>query len=177
MWVDVGRRDVRLAGGIDTLDVASQQQQVRCSMPGCQRPGEHEGMCGRHFWRATAYERDQHSAQTTVIARCELPPRYERLAEAYLLAADALARLPAHRWVLLWRAMNVTPQVLRRVRTIITIAAGLPGAGIAVDADTQYRVMVTDRDAALLALEHAALSTHYWRQAVSALLAAETALR
>jgi len=145
-----------------------------CRAPGCIAPGEHEGMCGPHFWLATARERKRGPADRVA---AEISPQYARLIEAYLLAADLLARLPERRWLLLAHELDVAAPVLRRVRTIMSIAAGLPGSGLGLDTGGQWRVMITDRLAACRALEQAAMSTHYWRQAISHLLSAETAIR
>jgi hypothetical protein len=94
-----------------------------------------------------------------------------------VLAADLLARLPERRWVLLNRELDVSAPVLRRVRTIVSIAAGLPDSGLGLQTDGQYRVMVADRGAAVRALEQAAMNTHYWRQALAHLHAVDSALR
>lgn len=177
MWVDVGRRDVRLADSWQDMAPEPPGPVQPCRADGCDAPGAHDGLCGPHFWRETAYERQRvelPAAAPPIPAA--IPPQYARLAEAYVLAADLLARLPEWRWVLLNRELDVSAPVLRRVRTIVSIAAGQPDSGLGLETDGQYRVMVTDRGAAARALEQAALNTHYWRKAMAYLRAAESAL-
>jgi hypothetical protein len=168
MWVDVGRRDVHLVDGWDTLGPRRVEPAPAgpCSMPGCQRPGEHEGLCGRHFWRATSRTARQ------AVGEIQMPwMRHTagRLADAYLAAVELVQQVPLNRWVLLSRVLDEPEQVRRRVRTLLSLAACRPG--LQVETGHQYRLRVTDRQAAIDSLEETALATHYWRQAVAELAA------
>jgi len=171
MWIDVGRRDVHLVDGWDTLGPRRIEPAPAgpCSMPGCQRPGEHEGLCGRHFWRATS--REQVTARQAVgeIQTPWMRHTAGRLADAYLAAVELVERVPLNRWVLLSRVLDQPETVRKRVRTILSLASGRPG--LQVEAGHQYRLRVTDRQAAIDSLEETALATHYWRQAVAELAA------
>jgi len=166
MWIDVGRRDVRLAGGIETLDREPPAPAGRCSVPGCQRAGEHEGMCGRHFWRSTQMSTQIQAARSLDGARWSPAQRSRlaQLAEAYVLAAGVIERAPLCRWAQLTDLLREPESVRRRVRTILSIASGRPG--LQVDTAERYRIRVSDRQDAADSLAQAVLETHYWRQAV-----------
>jgi hypothetical protein len=159
MWIDVGRRDVHLVDGWDTLGPRRVEPAPAgpCSMPGCQRPGEHDGLCGRHFWRATSRETPW------------MRDMAGRLADAYLAAVELVQGVPLNRWVLLSRVLDQPETARRRVRTILSLASGRPG--LQVETGHPYRLRVTDRQAAIDSLEETALATHYWRQAVAELAA------
>jgi len=159
MWIDVGRRDVHLVDGWDTLGPRRVEPAPAgpCSMPGCQRPGEHEGLCGRHFWQATSRETPwmRHTAG--------------QLAAAYLAAIELVQRVPLDRWVLLSRMLDQPETIRRRVRTILALASGQPG--LQVETGHRCRLRVNERQAALDSLEETALATPFWREAVAELAA------
>jgi len=171
MWIDVGRRDVHLVDGWDTLGprLGEPAPAGPCSMPGCQRPGEHEGLCGRHFWRATSHEQVTARQAVGEIQTPWMRHTAGRLADAYLAAVELVQGVPLNRWVLLSRVLDQPEPVRRRVRTILSLASCRHG--LQVETGRQYRLRVTDRQAAVDSLEETALATHYWRQAVAELAA------
>jgi len=171
MWIDVGRRDVHLVDGWDTLGPRRIEPAPAgpCSMPGCQRPGEHDGLCGRHFWRATSHEQVTARQAVGEIQTPWMRHTAGRLADAYLAAVELVQQVPLNRWVLLSRVLDQPETVRRRVRTILSLASGRHG--LQVETGHQYRLRVTDRQAAIDSLEETALATHYWRQAVAELAA------
>jgi hypothetical protein len=167
----VGRRDVHLVDGWDTLGPrrAEPAPAGPCSMPGCQRTGEHDGLCGKHFWAATSHEQVTARQAVGEIQTPWMRHTAGRLADAYLAAVELVERVPLNRWVLLSRVLDEPEQVRRRVRTLLSLAACRPG--LQVETGRQYRLRVTDRQAAVVSLEETALATHYWRQAVAELAA------
>jgi hypothetical protein len=171
MWVDVGRRDVHLADGWDTLGPRRIEPAPAgpCSMPGCQRPGEHEGLCGRHFWQATSRQQVRPPKAAGEIQTPWMRHTTGRLADAYLAAVELVQTAPLNRWVLLSRMLDQPAPLRRRVRAILSLAAGKHG--LQVETGHRWRLRVTDRQAAVDSLEEAARATQFWRQAVAELAA------
>jgi hypothetical protein len=138
-------------------------------MPGCQRPGAHDGLCGPHFWRATSLKQVPVRPAVGQVQTPWMRRTAGQLADAYLAAVELVQRVPLNRWVLLSRVLDQPAPLRRRVRTVLSLAAGQPG--LQVETGHRWLLRVTDRQAAVNSLEETALATQFWRQAVAELAA------